>query len=131
VRRRWLLALSPALVLGVGCTPELYAITPAPPLRVLALDPIHDRIELSEATAIAFECTREGYPCRDLHAAVDGADVAVVYATELSVLRGFGFGSRSNVSALTLVGLKPGRATLRVTSEGWMHEYVVEVVAAP
>jgi hypothetical protein len=123
----------PLLVIGlsstVACAPYLDAITPPPPQRAIELDAQHDRIELSEATAIAFECRREGSPCRNVSASVGGSEVAAVYATHLSQIQRY-WGSDTNVSALTLVGLKPGTTKLRVSSDGWTHDYAVTVIGA-
>ncbi|HEY1695800.1 MAG TPA: hypothetical protein VGG39_26715 [Polyangiaceae bacterium] len=118
-----------ALAAATGCAPQLSAITPAPPDRVLELDADHDRIELSEGVAVAFECTRDGSPCRGVHGSVAAEGVAGVYATQLARLDR-GVFRESNVSTLTLVGLKPGSTTLRVSAEGWTHDYTVSVVAA-
>jgi hypothetical protein len=118
-------------VSAAGCDPYLTAITPAPPLRVLELDAKNDRIELSEATAVAFECYRESQACRDVHASVEPSDIAAVYSTHLAGLDRAWMRERdTNVSTLTLVGLTPGTTRLRVTAEGWTHEYSVTVLAA-
>ena len=114
---------------AAGCAPQLAAVTPAPPDRVLDLDTDHDRIELSEAVAVAFECTREGVPCKAVHGSVADVGVATVYATQLSRLERGPF-HEGNASALTLVGLRPGSTVLRVSAEGWTHDYAVTVVAA-
>jgi hypothetical protein len=121
------------VVLGLGwtvaCNPYLDAVTPAPPTRTIELDAQHDHIELSEATAIAFECIRENSPCHDVRATVDGGEVAAVYPAHLSRIHR-PWGDEINVSALTLVGLKPGTTKLRVSSDGWTREYSVAVVPA-
>jgi hypothetical protein len=121
------------VVIGLGstvaCGPYLDALTSPPPHGTLELDAQNDRIQLSEATAIAFECRREGNPCRDVHTLVERNEVAAVYATHLARITRY-WGTETNVSALTLVGLKAGTTRLRVSSEGWTHEYTVTVVAA-
>jgi len=124
---RVLFLLSPLLL--AACTPQLRAITPAPPARVVTLDARNDHIELSEAVALALDCYRQASPCRDVHATLSNKEVATVYATHLSRLSR-GYWEDANVSTMTLVGLKPGTTTLRVTAEGWSHDYTVTVVSA-
>jgi hypothetical protein len=119
------------LVAMAACDPQLTAVTPAPPQRVLELDAKRDQIEISEAVAVAFECYREGQACRNVRASVEEGAVVAVYSTHLSRLdRAYLRDRDGNVSALTLVGLKPGTTTLRVTAEGWTHDYTVTVLAA-
>jgi hypothetical protein len=120
------------VVVGLGwtvaCTPYLDAITLPPVHATLDIDGLHDRIQLSEATAVAFECQREGHPCGDVHTSVEGDEVAAVYKTYLTRLNRY-WGTEYNISTLTLVGLTPGTTRLRVSSEGWTHDYTVTVVA--
>jgi hypothetical protein len=120
------------IVVGLGstvaCGPYLDAVTAPPPHGTLELDPQNNRIHLSEGTAVAFECRREGGPCRDVHTSVERNEVAAVYMTHLARLNRY-WGTETNVSALTLVGLKPGTTRVRVSSDGWTNDYTVTVVA--
>lgn len=119
-------------LLAIGCSPQLSVITPAPPDRVVRLSHEADRIEVSEGVAIAVECYREGWPCKDVHASISEPAIAKVYPAHMSKLNS-GYYEQGNVSTMAIVGLAPGRTTVRVSSEGWTHDYEIVVLptAAP
>jgi hypothetical protein len=95
---------------------------------VIELNEDHDRIQLSHAMAISFECYRERIwlPSRIVNATVDRSDILAVCSTHLSRLDEWG---DHDVWALTLVALKLGTTTLRVTTECGVQKYSVSVVS--
>lgn len=130
-----LLSISACLAVcacALGCSPRIVAISPAPPDRVLELDEAHDRIELSEGVGVGFECYRDGSSCREPRAVtLDGA-IAHVYPAHLAhVDFSWGYAPQRTATGFVLVAMSPGKTTLRVQSEGWTHDYEVEVLRAP
>ncbi len=120
-------ALLVSALLVAACSPRLSVITPAPPNRVVHLDEDADRIDVSEGVAVGVECTRQGLPCKELHATMIDPKIARVYPAHMSRLD-WGYHEQGNVSTIALVGLAPGRTTVRVSSEGWTHDYEVDVL---
>ncbi len=125
-------ALLAACACALGCSPRIVAISPAPPDRVLELDEAHDRIELSDGVGIGFECYRDGSSCREPRAVTRDPAVVRVYPAHLAhVDYSWGYAPQRTATGFVLVGMSPGRTTLHVESEGWSHDYEIEVLQAP
>jgi hypothetical protein len=112
----------------VGCSPELWLRTPAPPSTKIAYNSTDKVIEITQGIAVAFEVICYG-ECVDVHASTDSPNVAKAFSAHFaSIDRGYGLGADRNTSALALVGLAPGRTTLRVYADKRTTDYVVNVV---
>ena len=122
------LASVAVLAFASGCGPSLTLVTPAPPNRVIEVDREHDRIEISEGVAVAVECHRDG-PCKDVRAVSTSPEIVGVYPAHIAAVRDrWGYASEANASSLALVGMKPGRTTIKVWAEGYTSEYSVVVL---
>ena len=122
------------LLLGLlpGCGPYLAARTTPPPLRTAVLDDVAQTIELSAGVALAFSCDNwTAMPCQNAKARTDDAAVAQVYAAHLNQLsHDWGPGQRGPrvETGFVIAGLKPGKTTLRVSSDDGEAVFAVEVV---
>jgi hypothetical protein len=111
-----------------SCAPYLSLTTPAPPSATLLLDSVPDRIEVSQGVAGAFVvycpwwCDRAG-----MSASSDAPAVAEVRPAHLGSLE-WTDGVSTNTPAFAVVGITPGRATLRLTDGHWVRDYSVAVL---
>ncbi len=124
------LAASAALAFASsGCAPSLTLVSPAPPNRVIAVDRQNDRLEISEGVAVAIECHGMNGPCKDMKAVSTSPEILGVYPAHIAKIAHTGVDADTNAANLAIVGMKPGRTTLRVWSDGYTREYVVTVLA--
>jgi hypothetical protein len=126
VKNVFLVALA---ALTSACAPELYLVSPAPPTRVVTVNQGSDRIELSEGVAVAVECLREGFPCKDVKATTDQPAVAKVFPAHIAQVHQ-GYYAQTNVSSLALMGIRPGTTKLHVVADGSSTDYTVTVLPA-
>jgi hypothetical protein len=124
------LAAIAALAFASGCAPSLTLVTPPPPNRVITVDREHDRLDLSEGVAVAVECFGMSGPCKDMKAISTSPEILGVYPAHFANIGHTAFNADTNVANLAIVGMKPGRTTLRVWSNGYSREYVVTVLPA-
>lgn len=116
--------------MAIGCSPELWLRTPAPPSTKIAYNSKDQVIELTQGIAVAFEVFCYG-ECVDVRASTDAPNVAKAYPAHLASLdREYGRGADRNTSALALVGLAPGRTTLRLYADKRTTDYLVTVTPA-
>jgi hypothetical protein len=124
------------LVIGLlsGCGPYLAALTAPPPLQTATLDDVAQTIELSAGVALAFSCESwAAMPCQNAKARTDDAAVAQIYQAHLNHLSrdwGAGPGQRGPriETGFVIAGLKPGKTTLRLSSDDGELAFAVEVV---
>ncbi len=118
-----------------GCTPTLYAITPAPPTRTAELrseNPLFGTrkhfARLSAGVALAFNCSKSG-PCRNATATSDDPGIVRVDRAHLNQLEQ-DFLSYDNTppSSFVLVGVRPGQTWVRVRSSSGNTKIKVTVV---
>jgi hypothetical protein len=122
------LAVTATLALGSGCAPSLTLVSPPPPNRVIKVDRDHNRLEISEGVAVAIECHGVGGPCEDMKAIATSPEIIGVYPAHIAKIVHTGFDADTNAASLAIVGMKPGRTTLHVWSNGYTSEYVVTVL---
>lgn len=121
----WLLSLGLLAFGAMGCQSEITALTTPPPGYVGELDQDAGVVHLSAGVAVAFRCTEQGSPCRNLALDVDDEAVATAREAFTDELR-YSADDRTEVpeAAFVLVGHAPGRTVLRVA--GNRYDVVVE-----
>jgi len=131
--RRLFAVLIAGAAFAAGCSPNVFALTPAPPMRIAELDSAADTIDVSEGVAMAFEC-RDGFshgPCDAFRVESRDPSIATVHLAHVDPEHGAW--SRSRPEALTsfvLVGIKPGNTVVTTRSGKWSRDYQVTVEAA-
>jgi len=127
----FILTLGAALA---GCSPYLAALTPPPPTLKAQLDRTEETITLSAGVALAFSCDSwKGLPCEAAKAQTDDPTVAQVLPAHLNQLsRGYGWstaGPRAQ-TGFVIVGMKPGKTALHVTTSDGNVDFAVVVEPA-
>lgn len=113
------------LALSLGACVHLRALTPPPLGGVAVLDDEAEVLRVSVGAALAFECVG----CDDARATTDRPAVARVYTAYLDRLDpGWDPRGPQPLDAFVVVGLRPGKTTLRIRAAHADDEYEVEVV---
>jgi hypothetical protein len=112
--------------LTLGCSPNLWLSTPAPPMTSLVFDPPRDSIEITQGVAAGFEVWCPFTSCLDIQAVTDAPGVAEVHRAHLAALQHSW--TSHNTPALVLVGIGPGRTMLHVSQQGHAHDFWVTVL---
>ncbi len=128
--------------LAAGCTPNLYAITPAPPTRIAELSskkPLFAKRKyfatLSPGVAMGFGCS-DGGPCKQATAVSDDPGIVEVVPAHLAKLESewspdYVGSDRTNASTFVLVGVQPGQTWVRLRSKSGNARIRVTVVEDP
>lgn len=117
-------ALVLAALTASGCTPSLYAVTPAPPTRVAELRtevPVFSKnkhhAKLSVGVALGFNCVH-GRPCTDMRTTIANPGIVKILPAHLAGLERDAFTRDSTPhSTLVMVGLAPGKTKVRLDTK--------------
>jgi hypothetical protein len=121
-----LLALTATLALG--CAPNLWLRTTAPPASTAVFNSTTDAIEVTQGVGLGFDVWCPWASCEDVRATTDAPGIARVYLAHLdSRVHHQQRGAR----AVALVGVEPGVTTLHVSNGAHVRDYTVKVLPAP
>jgi hypothetical protein len=120
-----LLALTATLALG--CAPNLWLRTAAPPSSTAVFHAGLDTIELTQGVGLGFDVWCPWASCEDVRATTDAPGVARVYPAHLDARVHV---HQNGPRAVALVGVAPGVTTLHVWNGSHVRDFTVKVVPA-
>lgn len=112
-----------------ACDPTLYAASVPPPGAIGRLDSDDRWAELTQGAALAFRCGDT--PCKRARAVSDDPSIAEVLPAALARLDLAGLDGFAPSSTFVLVGKRPGKTTIRVTSKDGDVNLRVTVLPPP
>ena len=126
-RRAVIVGATLIALLGSGCGPWFYSVTTPPPTRTASLDTSRRKIELSPGVALGFICEKSG-PCRNASAVSDDPSIARVFSAHLNHLHYAGLAGHRQATSFVVVGVTPGKTTIRVRSSDGNKTLSVTVI---
>jgi hypothetical protein len=112
-------------VLALGCAPNLWLRTTAPPMSTAEFHPGPDAIVLTQGVGLGFDVWCPWVTCEHVRATTDAPGIARVYLAHLDA----GVHLHQNgARAIALVGVQPGVTMLHVWNGTHVRDLSVEVL---